>query len=561
VCKLAAGELGFRPATLSASAAVTRDDAPVATGAVPVVAVPMTCAGQTCDRRMTQRLEINLPPEDESAPAAAGARIPRRRLALRALFPEPPPVGNNDEHAPVVQLDWGSSAVLTQVAAAGDSTSSRPKDCARHSHTGALHCADLESLLSGWYETWARAHRDYDAARRTRGPTTEAELRAEQEAEKLAGAALRERRAEYEAEARRMTRTEGLRPLYMPIFRMDASELSVERFRREFAGPRRAVILRGLGDVVNTAGGSAWNVSFWSKECGEAEVQPVKHQPKLKTWGSHATFGRPLSLREFLSSSSSSSSSSKAGVRLPTTAEEGISNNRLSDGGYVADWSLQRGCGRGAWQHSFRIPKYFTEDFFQSLPGTMGRERERLSPRDSWPSLFIGSNRSSTGLHADWAHSHFWMLVISGSKEWVVFPEQMAPFLYKGWSRPHFPVNPWRIQRPASMEQRPLTAAVRGFHGVAVAGDVIFIPAGTVHAVRNRGRAPTVALSMNYIDRTNVEAAVDDLLSNTRTADDRMYGQALARAAKVKASTLAPAQAVPFAEFKGWEPAESKQEL
>jgi hypothetical protein len=47
------------------------------------------------------------------------------------------------------------------------------------------------------------------------------------------------------------------------------------------------------------------------------------------------------------------------------------------------------------------------------------------------------------GLHVDYGSSHFWMLVIDGAKDWAIFPAQMSPFLYKGWSQPHFPVNPW----------------------------------------------------------------------------------------------------------------------
>ena len=29
----------------------------------------------------------------------------------------------------------------------------------------------------------------------------------------------------------------------------------------------------------------------------------------------------------------------------------------------------------------------------------------------------------------------------------AIFPAQMSPFLYKGWGQPHFPVNPWALDK------------------------------------------------------------------------------------------------------------------
>ena len=61
---------------------------------------------------------------------------------------------------------------------------------------------------------------------------------------------------------------------------------------------------------------------------------------------------------------------------------------------------------------------------------------------------------------------------------------------------------------------------------IRITGDVIFIPAGAIHAVRNL-QTPTVGLSMNYIDYTNAAMASQDLLANTRHAADRAMGRAL----------------------------------
>ena len=43
----------------------------------------------------------------------------------------------------------------------------------------------------------------------------------------------------WEAEARRHVRENGLRPVLMPVPRIDAKDLPLQRFREEFALPRR----------------------------------------------------------------------------------------------------------------------------------------------------------------------------------------------------------------------------------------------------------------------------------------------------------------------------------
>ena len=79
-----------------------------------------------------------------------------------------------------------------------------------------------------------------------------------------------------------------------------------------------------------------------------------------------------------------------------------------------------------------RIPGYFAQDFFQEeLPSSAGQWESagKVSKRDCWPSVFIGSAGTRTGLHVDYASSHFWMLTTEGKKDWAVFPAQMAPWV------------------------------------------------------------------------------------------------------------------------------------
>jgi hypothetical protein len=233
--------------------------------------------------------------------------------------------------------------------------------------------------------------------------------------------------------------------------------------------------------------------------------------------------------------------------------DEFISTLELSKGGeqqqqqqqqYLADFGLQHGCPSddenrnpiSSWRDHWRVPVYFERDFFQNAslmvsPATIAQwAREgRASPSESWPSLFIGNAGTRTGLHVDYGSSHFWMLTIEGRKDWAIFPAQMSPFLYKDWAQPHFLVNPWALDK--GVERRPLSAAIRGFRATTKPGDVIFVPGGTVHAVRNT-RSPTIATSMNYVDDTNLDAAVSDLLALHRSSADHDLGTALKQVAR-----------------------------
>ena len=129
----------------------------------------------------------------------------------------------------------------------------------------------------------------------------------------------------------------------------------------------------------------------------------------------------------------------------------------------------------------------------------------------------------------------------------------MAPFLYKGWSAPHYPVNAFSLEK--GLKRRPLSAAARGFRGTTKPGDVIFVPSGSIHAVRNT-RSPTVAVSMNYVDATNVEEAVRDLSGSHRSEADAATGKELERFIGAPPGRTAAREAVgtdgvPLSKYRG----------
>jgi hypothetical protein len=84
-------------------------------------------------------------------------------------------------------------------------------------------------------------------------------------------------------------------------------------------------------------------------------------------------------------------------------------------------------------------------------------------------------------------------------------------------------------------------------------GDVLFVPAGTPHAVRNVGDGPALSLSANYIDSTNLPHALGELELAALT-DERALAllEELRSAAPPCAYEIG--EHVPFAEYKLGDP-------
>ena len=155
--------------------------------------------------------------------------------------------------------------------------------------------------------------------------------------------------------------------------------------------------------------------------------------------------------------------------------------------------------------------RYFSGDLFQRTPhGSLYR--------DSWPSLFVGPPGSACSLHIDANATHFWMALFGeGTKEWLLFPPDQTHLLHPFWPPfgattrdPIFhidPFAPWADQ----LRKYPSLAGTTPYRVVLKPGDVLFVPCGWAHAVRNLPGPPTVALSANYVDGSNLEKFVAEL--------------------------------------------------
>ena len=121
-----------------------------------------------------------------------------------------------------------------------------------------------------------------------------------------------------------------------------------------------------------------------------------------------------------------------------------------------------------------------------SFPPNPYVNQEELNP----PRIWIGKDGTSSGLHRD-SIDNFSIQVI-GAKEWVVFPPVDSPYLYLDdsnaqglafsdvdvWNSPGFDLNHFPLYKKAT----PLSIKV-------CAGELLFLPQGWPHAVKNIGDA------------------------------------------------------------------------
>jgi hypothetical protein len=96
---------------------------------------------------------------------------------------------------------------------------------------------------------------------------------------------------------------------------------------------------------------------------------------------------------------------------------------------------------------------------------------------------------------------------LQGTKRWTVFAPGHALHLYKNASTSTFEVDPDAAKDAENLRRFPLSAFAKGVQCDVAPGDIIFVPAGTAHAVTNLDR--TLGLAGNLIDESNLEYALE----------------------------------------------------
>ncbi|OIH99663.1 MULTISPECIES: cupin-like domain-containing protein [unclassified Curtobacterium] len=177
---------------------------------------------------------------------------------------------------------------------------------------------------------------------------------------------------------------------------------------------------------------------------------------------------------------------------------------RTTVGSYFAQ--LAEGRAGGTYLKEWHVSTYLDEFAELPLPSALTSWFDRLpeQSRPDWAWIFVGPAGSGSPTHVDVMCSSAWNLLVTGTKEWTL----------------HSPVT-----AAAMGHLEPELVAVTGrddastFTFVQRPGDVVIVPGGWAHAVRNR--EDTVSLTGNWVSGSNV----DLVLASLRSSGQRSWTQ------------------------------------
>ena len=194
----------------------------------------------------------------------------------------------------------------------------------------------------------------------------------------------------------------------------------------------------------------------------------------------------------------------------------GVSSENLRDA-YLHDSPLSRSCPN--LLDDILVPAFFASDFMQRTPKDLDYNWNGY--RNYWPSMFVGpGGRSSSALHADWCDTAAWMGLYQGRKHWRIVPPGDRHLLHESAERINtFPTD---IFKP-DFSAYPTLSMAKVYDGIMHPGDIIFIPAGSAHQVRNLPGDPTIAVAMNYVDIVNVDQFLARAVELSTSAGESAY--------------------------------------
>lgn len=126
---------------------------------------------------------------------------------------------------------------------------------------------------------------------------------------------------------------------------------------------------------------------------------------------------------------------------------------------------------------AYREPIYFY-DWFRLLPKAL---------RMPYPRLFVGPKGALTPLHCDVWGTHAWLSQLVGSKRWLLFAPDQAPFLHD---------NKVRVENP-DYERHPLFRQARPLECTINPGDTVFVPSRWAHWVHSLEAG--ISVTSNYM--------------------------------------------------------------
>eukprot|EP00405_Crypthecodinium_cohnii_P039694 CAMPEP_0206545206 /NCGR_PEP_ID=MMETSP0325_2-20121206/11997_1 /ASSEMBLY_ACC=CAM_ASM_000347 /TAXON_ID=2866 /ORGANISM="Crypthecodinium cohnii, Strain Seligo" /LENGTH=984 /DNA_ID=CAMNT_0054044145 /DNA_START=125 /DNA_END=3076 /DNA_ORIENTATION=+ len=251
----------------------------------------------------------------------------------------------------------------------------------------------------------------------------------------------------------------------LSVARESAKNLTVRDFVEKYAARGQPVIIQDLNLTAQE-----WSLDYFKKTC-DRFVRLKQKNSSMWSWGKLEDAG-VLPLSEFIDT---------------------FTSNETRRKWYLHDWPLPANCpdvfGAPPFE-GFIVPKYFAGDYFQRAPF--------IGYQHTWPSLFVGSEETESALHVDSGGTNFWLYLLSGKKEWKFFSHLDMINLYHLPMSEHYFIDVFN----STSEEFPLLKHADLYTGIQEPGDLMFIPGGNPHGVRNLEAIH--GISMNYVDASNI---------------------------------------------------------
>lgn len=139
--------------------------------------------------------------------------------------------------------------------------------------------------------------------------------------------------------------------------------------------------------------------------------------------------------------------------------------------------------------------------------------------RWTWEYVFVGPAHTVTGLHNDFPHN--WFCQLRGTKEFILFPPDQTPHMRIAdkydWGATLSDINIARL--PQQPEQLASFEQTHGLYARVEAGDALFIPKRTWHAVV----ALEPSISLGVFGLTVPEILIDGGISSVKNLLHKMH--------------------------------------
>jgi hypothetical protein len=204
--------------------------------------------------------------------------------------------------------------------------------------------------------------------------------------------------------------------------RVDALSLSHEQFWSTYASQSSPVVLTNAISLV--FGGSSdqhiatrgWSLDDIVSLCGHVEIDLTRYVVggDIDEWAGLKRRVKMTTMKNYIHRFNRTRR--KKGV---------LSDDRASAGDAILfDWSIPNGCP-ALLKHA-STPNLFGSHDILTTSSLVNASRYK----NYWPSLFIQSSGTRSGLHIDGMGTSFWQLLLKGTKVWRMFRREAIPFLH-----------------------------------------------------------------------------------------------------------------------------------